>query len=98
MSISGETVVVPRQGKNPTTIGTDGTSQVVLYNDHVNTFEHVIKTLMQVFGHPHAVAMKLAWDAHNSGRTVAEVESHEDAVQHKGQLISAGLTAEVEKV
>ena len=84
--------------KGESSIQTGGMSQVVLYNDDVNTFEHVVKTLMQVFGHPHSVAAKLAWDAHRSGRTVAEIEDHGKAVQHKGQLASAQLTAEVEKL
>jgi ATP-dependent Clp protease adaptor protein ClpS len=73
-------------------------SQVVLYNDDVNSFEHVILTLMRVFGHTHPVAAKLAWDAHKNNRTVAEVEGHSEAVTHKQQLQSAGLTAEVERV
>ena len=90
--------VVKTRKDESSTIQLDGMCQVVLYNDDVNSFEHVIKTVMQVFEHPHAIAMKLAWDAHQNGKTVAQVEGREDAVLHKQQLQSAGLTAEVERV
>jgi ATP-dependent Clp protease adaptor protein ClpS len=77
---------------------TDGMAQVVLYNDDVNSFDHVIRCLQQVFGHNHQMAEKIAADAHNAGRTIAEVEGLADAVRHKGQLVSYGLTAEVERI
>jgi len=78
--------------------GTDGMSQVVLYNDNVNTLEHVVLTLCSTFGHSMRMAVKIAMDAHMSGRSVAEVEDQKDAITHKGQLVSGGLTAEVEKI
>ena len=86
-----------RQGTD-SSLRLEGMSQVVLYNDDVNTFEHVTKTLMQVFEHSHSMAVKIAREAHESGRTVAQVEEHGEAIQHKQQLVSAGLTAEVEKI
>jgi ATP-dependent Clp protease adaptor protein ClpS len=76
----------------------EGMCQIVLYNDDVNTFDHVVRSLMVVFGHPIELSSKLAMDAHTSGRTVAEVEGAEKAIFHKEQLISFGLTAEVEKI
>lgn len=79
-------------------VGTDGMAQVVLYNDNVNSFDHVVDCLVQTFGHSVAMATKLAMEAHTSGRTVAEVEEMELAIQHKESLVSAGLTAEVEKI
>jgi ATP-dependent Clp protease adaptor protein ClpS len=79
-------------------LGFDGMAQVVLYNDDVNSFDHVIRCLQQVFGHNHQLARKIATDAHNTGRTIAEVEGHEKAILHKEQLISYGLTAEVERI
>ena len=76
----------------------EGMCQVVLYNDDVNTFDHVVRSLMVVFGHPIELSAKLAMDAHTSGRTIAEVEDASKAIMHKEQLISFGLTAEVERI
>lgn len=76
----------------------DGMAQVVLYNDDVNSFDHVIRCLQQIFGHNRQMAEKIAMDAHNTGRTIAEVEGYAEAVLHKEQLVSYGLTAEVERI
>ena len=88
--------------KNPdvrdTDIGTDGVYQVVLFNDNHNTFDHVIMSLMTVFGHNVAVAQKVAMEAHTTGKAVAEVEESEKARQHKGMLESLGLMSEIEKI
>jgi ATP-dependent Clp protease adaptor protein ClpS len=79
-------------------IGLDDMAQIVLYNDDVNSFGHVIKCLQCVFGHDQNMAEKITMDAHNNGRTVAEVESMSRSIRHKEQLISHGLTAEVERI
>ena len=76
----------------------DGVSQVVLYNDDVNSFDHVVHCLQDVFGHSHQIAEKVALEAHKNGKAIAEVEGHTEAVHHKEQLVSYGLTAEVEKI
>ena len=76
----------------------EGMCQVVLYNDDVNSFDHVVRSLMVVFGHPIELSAKLAMDAHTSGRTVVEVEDASKAIVHKQQLVSVGLTAEVERI
>ena len=73
-------------------------AQVVLYNDEVNTFDHIVKCLMDVFSHGEQMAEKLTLDAHENGRTIAEVESKSEAVFHKEQLTSYGITAEVEVI
>ncbi len=71
---------------------------VVLYNDEHNTMPFVVKALMRVFGHPVALAEKIMREAHEKNRAIAEVEDKEQAVLHKQQLVSLGLTAGVEKV
>jgi ATP-dependent Clp protease adaptor protein ClpS len=85
---------------NDTGTGVDlgGVYQVVLYNDDVNTFEHVVACLIEVFGHNQGISEKLAMEAHHDGRTIAQVEGHPEAVLHKEQLVSYGITAEVEKI
>lgn len=72
--------------------------QVVIHNDNVNTFDHVITSLIVVFGHSQSIAEKITWEAHNKGKAIAEVEEYEQAVSHKGLLTMRGLIAEVEKI
>lgn len=85
----------PGAGSNQ---GVEPMYQVVLYNDDHNPFDKVILLLMQIFGHTQDLAIKIAMEAHTSGRAVAEVEEKELAIQHKQQLVSAGLTAEAEPI
>jgi ATP-dependent Clp protease adapter protein ClpS len=72
--------------------------QVVLHNDDVNSMIHVVTCLMQVFGHPWALACKIMLEAHRLGRAVAEVENETPARRHRDQLRSFGLSATVERL
>jgi ATP-dependent Clp protease adaptor protein ClpS len=78
--------------------GLSGICQVVLHNDNINTFTHVIDSLIAIFGHSHSVAEKITREAHTKGKAIAEVEDYEQAVAHKGLLASQGLMAEVEQI
>ena len=90
-----EPVVVPDDGLGN---GLGWDSQVVLFNDNVNTFEHVIRCLVSVFGHGEQLAAKIAYEAHNRGRAIAEVEPREQAEKHAAALRAGGLRATVESV
>ncbi len=70
--------------------------QVTLYNDDVNSIEHVVISLMKVFDHTSDLAIKITIDAHKNGKSVAEVEEESHAKRHKQQLQSLGLTASAE--
>jgi ATP-dependent Clp protease adapter protein ClpS len=58
----------------------------------------VMQCLMSIFGHSRDMAMKLMMEAHNSGRTIAQVEDYDSAMQHANQLMQAGLIAEAEPI
>lgn len=88
-------VVVPDDGLGN---GLGWDSQVVLFNDDVNTFEHVIRCLVSVFGHGERLATKIAVEAHVRGRAIAEVEPREQAEKHAAALRAGGLRATVESV
>ena len=82
-------VPTPKKKKSPKIRPDDGSgsilgwdSQVVLFNDDVNTFEHVIRCLMSIFGHGEQLATKIAVEAHVRGRAIAEVEPREPAEKH----------------
>ena len=90
-----EPVVRPDDGLGA---GLGWDSQVVLFNDDVNTFEHVIRCLVSVFGHGERLAAKIAVEAHVRGRAIAEVEPREPAEKHAAELRRRGLGATVESV
>jgi ATP-dependent Clp protease adapter protein ClpS len=69
---------------------------VVLYNDDHNEFGYVIGCLMVVFRHSESLARKVATEAHEKGRAVAEVEEMEKAREHATMLGAMGLRAEAE--
>ena len=99
------TVAPPQKKKAPKNRPDDGSgsicgwdSQVVLFNDDVNTFEHVIDCLMAIFGHGMQLAERIALEAHVHGRAIAEVEPREQAEQHAAALVKQGLVATVESI
>jgi ATP-dependent Clp protease adaptor protein ClpS len=99
------TIAPPKRKKAPKNRPDDGSgsisgwdSQVVLFNDDVNTFEHVIDCLMAIFGHGRQLAEKITLEAHMRGRAIAEVEPREKAEQHAAALVKQGLVATVESI
>ena len=98
-------VAPPRRETTPVVRPDDGLgnglgwdSQVILFNDDVNTFEHVIACLMSIFGHNVQLAADIALEAHTKGRAIAEVEPREQAEQHAAALKRQGLGASVESI
>jgi ATP-dependent Clp protease adaptor protein ClpS len=47
---------------------TPGEKELILFNDEVNTFDHVIDTLIEVCGHDPCQAEQCALTAHYNGR------------------------------
>jgi ATP-dependent Clp protease adapter protein ClpS len=78
--------------------GIDGFYQVVLFNDEVNTCEYVMACLIRVFNHSEAMAKKIMMEAHQKGKTIAQVERQIEAIGHAAMLKAAGLQTEVEKI
>jgi len=72
--------------------------QVVLFNDDVNSMEYVVLCLMKVFKHPLQIAVKIMYEAHTMGKSIAEVESESSAIKHRNQLVTYGLKAVVETI
>ena len=72
--------------------------EVILYNDDINLVDHVVKSLVKVFGHTEHLAAKITFEAHERGNAIAAVEEQELAQLHKDQLQTFGLTASIHKV
>ena len=69
---------------------------LVLYNDDVNTFDHVINCLIRICKHDVVQAEQCAWLVHNSGK--CNIKSGKLTILRKMQnaLTQNGLSAEIE--
>ena len=71
-------------------------NQIVLFNDEVNTFDHVIETLVYVCEHSPIQAEQCALIVHYNGKCTVKSGSYEDLVPKCSKLLDAGLSAEIE--
>ena len=69
--------------------------QIILHNDDVNTFQHVIETLVKVCKHTYQQAEQCAYIVHFSGKCVVKTGSLEELVPVCSALLDAGLSAEI---
>ena len=74
---------------------TDREHEIILYNDDVNTFEHVIECLVAICDHNALQAEQCAYLMHYSGKCAVKLGSLEDLVPRCSALLEEGLSAEV---
>ena len=70
-------------------------NEIVLYNDDVNTFDHVIDTLVRVCNHTSEQAEQCAILVHYKGKCTVKTGSLEKLKPMHNKLISRGLTSEI---
>ena len=80
-----ETITIEQKEKN-----------LVVYNDDVNTFEFVIKTLIKVCEHDLIQAEQCTHIIHYKGRCSVKVGSEKKLVPVCTRLLNMGLTAQIE--
>ena len=71
-------------------------NEIVLYNDDVNTFDHVIDTLIRVCEHTNEQAEQCAILVHYKGRCTVKTGSYDELKPQCSSLLDAGLSAEIE--
>ncbi len=69
--------------------------QVILFNDDVNTFDHVINTLVKVCDHDPLQAEQCALLVHFKGKYSVKSGSYDDLLPQCSALLDAGLSAEI---
>ncbi len=72
-----------------------GSNEIVLYNDDVNTFDHVIDTLIYTCEHSPVQAEQCALLVHYKGKCIVKTGSYEDLMPRCSKLLQAGLSAEI---
>ncbi|HAS83568.1 MAG TPA: ATP-dependent Clp protease adaptor ClpS [Verrucomicrobia bacterium] len=87
-----------KHSRRKTDVQRERICQVVLHNDDVNSAEYVVKCLQTVFVLNMELAAKIMMEAHQAGRSIAEVEPEPLAIEHRDQLRSYGLSATVEPI
>ena len=70
-------------------------NEIVLYNDDVNTFDHVIDTLIRVCKHTSEQAEQCAILVHYKGKCTVKTGSFDELKPLCTQLLEAGLSAEI---
>ncbi|AXT62987.1 ATP-dependent Clp protease adaptor ClpS [Aquimarina sp. AD10] len=70
-------------------------SEIVLYNDDVNTFDHVIETLICTCEHSPVQAEQCALLVHYKGKCTVKTGAYNELVPRCSKLLQAGLSAEI---
>lgn len=71
------------------------TNEIVLYNDDVNTFDHVIETLVRVCDHTWEQAEQCAILVHYKGQCTVKTGELPKLQPLCSALLDAGLSAEI---
>jgi ATP-dependent Clp protease adaptor protein ClpS len=76
----------------------DSGSQLIIYNDDVNTFDWVIQSLIDVCSHSFEQAEQLSLIIHFKGKACAKTDSLEVLKPMKDSLTERGLSAVIESI
>jgi ATP-dependent Clp protease adaptor protein ClpS len=74
-----------------------GKWEVILHNDDVNSFDHVIDNLIEVCNHNYLQAVQCATMVHNCGKCSIFVDTHEECLEVQDELQEVGLTVTISK-
>ena len=70
-------------------------NEIVLFNDDVNTFDHVIDTLIYTCDHTPEQAEQCAILVHYKGKCTVKTGDYDDLKPRCSKLLEAGLSAEI---
>ena len=73
----------------------DQEHEIILYNDDVNTFDHVISCLIKICEHTYMQAEQCAYLVHYTGKCAVKTGSLEDLAPRCTALLEEGLSAEI---
>ena len=70
-------------------------NEIVLYNDDVNTFDHVIDTLIYACEHTPEQAEQCSLLVHYKGKCTVKTGPYKELEPRCSKLLEAGLSAEI---
>ncbi|MDJ1473429.1 ATP-dependent Clp protease adaptor ClpS [Cytophagaceae bacterium DM2B3-1] len=68
---------------------------LVVFNDDVNTFEHVIQALIEVCKHTPEQAEQCTWIIHFKGKCTVKNGSFDELASMRNSICNRGISAEV---
>ncbi|HET8858870.1 ATP-dependent Clp protease adaptor ClpS [Marivirga sp.] len=71
-------------------------NDLIVYNDDVNTFEHVINTLIKVCKHTPEQAEQCTLLVHYKGKCAVKKGSFVDLIPYRQAIVDEGINAEIE--
>lgn len=69
--------------------------QLVVFNDDINTFEHVINTLIKICSHTVEQAEQCTWIIHYKGKCTVKVGTFEQLKPMRQGICDKGISAEI---
>lgn len=79
-----------------TAIYTTDVLDLVVYNDDVNTFEHVINTLIEVCGHHPHQAEQCTLIIHYKGKCTVKTGSFDELAPMRNAICQRSISCEIE--
>ncbi|MCE3294417.1 MAG: ATP-dependent Clp protease adaptor protein ClpS [Crocinitomicaceae bacterium] len=73
-----------------------GERDLIVFNDDVNTFDHVIDSFIKICKHESVQAEQCAWIIHFSGKCQIKKGSYEELEPMCTALLDRGLSAEIQ--
>ncbi|MBE8714752.1 ATP-dependent Clp protease adaptor ClpS [Sphingobacterium hungaricum] len=71
-------------------------NRLILWNDDINTFDHVIYCMMHYLQYSESEAERIAWRVHNEGKCAILEGSYTEMEIYRKILKTEGLTVSVE--
>ena len=81
--------------EHSTAVETSRLHEIIVYNDDVNTFDHVIETLVSVCNHTYQQAEQCSILVHYKGKCIVKTGTYSDLKPRCSKLLQAGLSAEI---
>jgi ATP-dependent Clp protease adaptor protein ClpS len=69
--------------------------EIILFNDDVNTFDHVIDSLIDVCDHTSEQAEQCAYLVHYKGKCAVKTGEYKELKPRCSRLLTLGLSAEI---
>jgi ATP-dependent Clp protease adaptor protein ClpS len=79
-----------------TAVESSNGNQLIVYNDEVNTFDHVIATLVEICNHTREQAEQCTFIIHYKGKCSVKEGTFEELVPMRQAICDRGISAEVE--
>ena len=70
-------------------------NELIVFNDDVNTFDHVIDTLVEVCNHTREQAEQCTLIIHYKGKCTVKYGSYDELVPMRNAICERGISAEV---